>query len=606
MTATAALMALPGLVAALNDVPYVFDVSDQSPLFKYTPDPNSTASIPDPSRGWAVSYTGSTGPWKSNSQGVGTSAHTTSQTNAQIEFLFVGTGVTFFGTMDPGALLLAVDGITARGTPESGTLFSTSGLNLGTHTALITRNPENPNSTPASITGARVTTTISSEATSFERVRYADMATIQDGNINPDLSGWNVVENGNLCSRSSGNVLQISVPSNAAFLELWVPSGFEGGPFSVAVDPAPPNGPVSVILRSSFNFWETSPEIAYFANLDPAVKYTAQITNRGAKLLCLQKAKVYFSDGESTPPTQSGSSSTLGPNASGPATNAAGSSTGTANGSSGIEASGGDSGSSTNSASRGKKSQAGAIAGGVIGGLAVLAAIVSLIFFLRRRKRNTRSRQQAMYKATSKTRDRPGSWQPFFGTGTMDSQGSRASKEFELIPPAFGGDKSSRHTSMQTYDSTTASTPMTPPVGEFGARILPPDEVSKFMPAPYNHFAGSHTSIPSQSSLPPISELPRAIPRGHSFAPANTMFAAASTGTAVSTARSALTSASSDTVDSLPPGWPSPPTSPPRPGPRPPPRKHMSRGSLSPPTSPTQHPVQTMPSFGSPGHLFDN
>lgn len=43
------------------------------------------------------------------------------------------------------------------------------------------------------------------------------------------------------------------------------------------------------------------------------------------------------------------------------------------------------------------------------------------------------SRQQAMYKETSNTRDRPGSWQPFFGAAALGSQGSRASKDLELM-----------------------------------------------------------------------------------------------------------------------------------------------------------------------------
>ncbi|GMK56069.1 hypothetical protein CspeluHIS016_0211250 [Cutaneotrichosporon spelunceum] len=600
MAATTALMALPGVAAALNDVRYVFEVSDQSPLFTYTPDYNDTSAMPDPANGWAVDYTGSAGGWKPNSQGSGTSAHTTSLLSAQVQFPFVGTGVAFLGTMDTGALSLAVDDNIIRGQPEGGSLFSASGLSPGRHMARITRNPELRVFTPVSITGARVTTSISSEASSFDRVRNTDLLAVNGGNASPEFSGWSTVQNGYLCSRDSGSVLQISVPADTAFLELWVPSGLEGGTFSVIFDPAPLGGGDSV-YSSSFNFWETAPEIAYFTNLDPTAKYTVQITNRGPKLVCLQKAKVYFSTGESTTAAQTAATSTLGPNASGAATNAAGSTT-AANGANAVSGSGDGAGSGSGSGG-GKKSNAGPIAGGVVGGVAALAVILALILFLRRRKRNARSRQQAMYKATSRTRDRPGSWQPFFGTGTLDTQGSRASKDLELIPGSFAGDKSSRHTSMQTYDSTAGSAPMTPPVGEFGTPILPLDEVSKFTPAPYNHFAGSHSSIPSQSSLPPISEMPRPIPPGHSFATVNTMGAAAGAAASLGTSRrSALTSPSSDTVDSLPPGWPSPPTSPPRLGPRPPPRKHMSRGSLSPPTSPTH----AMQPFASPGHILDS
>ncbi|KLT46393.1 hypothetical protein CC85DRAFT_281487 [Cutaneotrichosporon oleaginosum] len=566
--------------------------------------PNDSPTLAKtPDKAWNITYSESSwASWGPGSTGMGSSAHTTSRSGAHVDIDFAGTGIAFYGESQSTSYTLQVDGVSATAATEGGALASAANLRPGLHRAAFTL--------PSQWTGVIsvnqivVTTTITSEADSIDRVQYIDLFALDGGPINAGAwgvnSGYEVAVAG-ICSGSADQAAELTVPSSSAFLELWGPVGHQHGRFKVEVDPEPPNA-VQTYERTAFNTWESSaPEILYFTPLDPGQQYTVRLRSLGFGIVCLNKARVYSSKASDTP----NGSSAPGSIASGSATNAAGASTSAARGPNVANGVGSDGDNGTSAASGGKKSNAGAIAGGVVAGLAALAAIAVILFCLRRRKRNARSRQQAMYKATSSSRDRPGSWQPFFGTAALGSQGSRGSKDLELLPPTLSADKSSsRHTSMQTYDSTAGNTPVTPPVGEFGAPILPHDEVSKFTPTPYHHFSGSHTSIPSQSSLPPITEMPRTIPPGHSFATISTMGVAASAGTVGSRARSALSSPSSDTVDSLPPGWPSPPTSPPRTGPLPPPRKHMSRGSLSPPASPAPAPVSTMQPFRQPD-LFD-
>jgi hypothetical protein len=162
MMATTALMALPGLVAAL-EVPYELELTDQSPLFTYTPGIDRF-KVRDPSVlfdqavNWAVVYSESgQASWTPGSAGVGTSAHSTTRASSQASLNFVGTGVEVYGTSD-GNYRATIDSQDAGGSEN--TLISISGLALGGHNAIL----RNTGVGPISITRAKVTTSMFSES----------------------------------------------------------------------------------------------------------------------------------------------------------------------------------------------------------------------------------------------------------------------------------------------------------------------------------------------------------------------------------------------------------------------------------------------------------
>ncbi len=162
MMATTALMALPGLVAAL-EVPYELELTDQSPLFTYTPGIDRS-KLRDPSVlfdqgvNWVVEYSGSgVEAWNPGSAGVGTSTHSTTRSSSRAFLDLVGTGVEIYGTSN--SYRVSVDDNEVSSGGGGNTLLSISNLAVGAHRVIL-----EATGGPLTITSAKVTTSVYSEA----------------------------------------------------------------------------------------------------------------------------------------------------------------------------------------------------------------------------------------------------------------------------------------------------------------------------------------------------------------------------------------------------------------------------------------------------------
>lgn len=165
ITVTAALMALPGVAAALGNIEYQLAISDQSPALVWNPSPPTPGSNGDQSKGlpnkaWNVTYSETSwGEWTAGASGAGTSAHLTSAPGATLMVDFVGTGVAFLGTADGAQLSLVANGGSTSISSVDGTLATVSGLDYGSHSVTLVSS-----SGTVSVTGVTVTTVVASEA----------------------------------------------------------------------------------------------------------------------------------------------------------------------------------------------------------------------------------------------------------------------------------------------------------------------------------------------------------------------------------------------------------------------------------------------------------
>jgi hypothetical protein len=159
------VLVMSGSAVAQSTLNYPLRMSDQAPVLVWTPTPQiSDTDKGYPAKAWNVTYNESSwASWTEGNSGKGKSAHTTSFVGASVTVSFIGTGVSFYGSIDDGHVEVSADGGGIYPFYDNiSPLALVNGLEYGVHSVtLYTRGTP---TTLVSISGVEVTTWIESPA----------------------------------------------------------------------------------------------------------------------------------------------------------------------------------------------------------------------------------------------------------------------------------------------------------------------------------------------------------------------------------------------------------------------------------------------------------
>ncbi|RDX49131.1 hypothetical protein OH76DRAFT_1404033 [Lentinus brumalis] len=332
---------------------YTMTIDDASSIVNYHP--QGDGGIGDfTANGWQPFYTGSPGGFttRGGEAALGDSMHITAFPNATLDFQFFGNSVSLVGIANC-SYTVSVDGNSRsfkpqRG-PSSATLFSQDGLTEGTHTVSLTANASHANEfafqradvSRTIAAGAQVPTPRVYQATNTSVLQYSGNWTILNDPLIPNMqhpAPYYEVENApaSFSFAFQGTGVAINGSRN------WGSYGYD-----VSLDG---QGPVTY---NASTMWFIGDALLYYQDgLDPTATHTVTVQPTvGAGLKFWLNTVTVFTD---NPSEAGGLVSTPSP---------------------------------TSSSSDHPKTNVGAIAGGVIGGLAFLALVAGLLWYFVRRKR---------------------------------------------------------------------------------------------------------------------------------------------------------------------------------------------------------------------------
>ncbi|BEJ15702.1 hypothetical protein CspHIS471_0503070 [Cutaneotrichosporon sp. HIS471] len=343
-------------------------MSDNSPLVQYKP---NTA--------WQSIFVNSPrNSWQAGAMGQGASSHSTFGLGPFIEIEYPGSiawakGGIFNGSETP--VRMDIDNIQQPYPVVNDSVYlltSNKDLQTGAHSVKISLDQSSTNPEALlifllfqSMCGV-VAETNDSEQVNCHTVEFAKeianrQVILKGGNWKPyqqfgGVGGQPFIDYTSIVANNTPSV-QLFPPKGSNYFYLNGTVGNVYGQYTVDIQPSPPY-PRQVNTFNASNSWDVPGELLYYTPLDPNVEYTVTVTGDQDITKYLGLNSWMYCDyqlggnGNSSPNNTTGASSTPTP-----------------------------------TPTPGKKTNVGAIAGGVVGGVVAAAAIAALLFFLCRRNR---------------------------------------------------------------------------------------------------------------------------------------------------------------------------------------------------------------------------